>query len=102
MGNLLVSHFEIAVLSSLQFYQNEPEGGSIPVPDIHDTTYPHLKSSFSDGELYEFYTPFADGLALTSEVAKGVGPKICFLILLKTFRRLGYFVFLQDVPMPIV
>jgi TnpA family transposase len=71
------------------------------VPDIHETAYPRLKSSFSDKELYEFYTPSADDLALASEVTKGAGPKICFLILLKTFQRLGYFVFLQDVPKPI-
>jgi hypothetical protein len=51
--------------------------------------------------LYEFYTPSSDELALASEVTKGAGPKICFLILLKTFQRLGYFVFLQDVPKPI-
>ncbi len=71
------------------------------MPDVHETAYPRLKSSFSDKELYEFYTPSADDLALASEVTKGVGPKICFLILLKTFQRLGYFVFLQDVPKPI-
>jgi len=66
------------------------------VPDIHETAYPCLKSSFSDRELYEFYTPSAADLALALEVTKGVGPKICFLILLKTFQRLGYFVLLQQ------
>ena len=71
------------------------------MPDIHETAYPCLKSSFSNKELYELYTPSSDDLALASEVTKGVGPKICFLILLKTFQRLGYFVFLQDVPKPI-
>ena len=27
------------------------------MPDIHETAYPRLKSSFSDKELYEFYAP---------------------------------------------
>ncbi len=71
------------------------------MPDTHETAYPRLKSSFSDKESHEFYTPSADELALASEVTKGAGPKICFLILLKTFQRLGYFVFLQNVPKPI-
>jgi hypothetical protein len=60
-------------ISVLQFYRNECEGGSIPVPDIHETAYPRLKNSFSDRELYEFYTPSADDLALASEVTIVVG-----------------------------
>src|SRR5574341_247309 len=72
-----------------------------PVPATHDTAYPRLKNSVSDKDLHEFYTPSTDELALASEVAKGAGPKICFLILLKAFQRLGYFVHLHDVPKPI-
>jgi hypothetical protein len=41
------------------------------------------------------------GAPLAAQVAKGSGPKIYFLILLKTFQRLGYFARLYDVPRPI-
>ncbi|MBA3439551.1 MAG: DUF4158 domain-containing protein [Pyrinomonadaceae bacterium] len=40
-------------------------------------------------------------MALAADTAKGTRPKICFLILLKTFQRLGYFVRLGDLPKPI-
>lgn len=68
------------------------------MPSAYETAYPRLKSSVSDEELNEIYAPTADDLALAAQVAKGTGPKICFLVLLKTFQRLGYFVRLRDVP----
>lgn len=71
------------------------------MPSAYETAYPRLKSSVSDEELNQCYAPTADDLALASQVAKGTGPKICFLVLLKTFQRLGYFVRLPDVPRPI-
>jgi len=46
--------------------------------------------------------PSTDELATATEIARGVEHKICFLILLKTFQRLGYFVQLRDIPRPIV
>ncbi|MGH9827867.1 MAG: DUF4158 domain-containing protein, partial [Blastocatellia bacterium] len=67
----------------------------------HETAYPRLKHSVSEKELQESYTPSAADLALAADFVKGTGPRICFLILLKTFERLGYFVQLHDVPKPI-
>jgi len=71
------------------------------VPFASETAYPRLKSSISDEDLNRSYAPTADDLALASQVAKGTEPKICFLVLLKTFQRLGYFIQLHDVPRPI-
>jgi len=64
--------------------------------------YPRLKHSVSERELQEFYGPSVDELVIASKAARGVEHKICFLILLKTFQRLGYFVQLRDIPKPIV
>jgi Domain of unknown function (DUF4158) len=71
------------------------------LPAVHETAYPRLKHSISNEELHESYTPSADELALADEASKGTGPKICLLVLLKVFQRLGYFVRLRDVPKPI-
>ena len=71
------------------------------MPAVHETAYPRLKHSISNEELHESYTPSADELALADEASKGTGPKICLLVLLKVFQRLGYFVRLRDVPKPI-
>lgn len=68
------------------------------MPATYETAYPRLKHSISERELQEFYTPSADEFALANEAAKGIGHKVCFLILLKTFQRLGYFMPLHDVP----
>ncbi|MBA3438385.1 MAG: Tn3 family transposase [Pyrinomonadaceae bacterium] len=72
------------------------------MPATYETAYPRLKHSVSERELQEFYGPSVDELAIATEAARGVEHKICFLILLKTFQRLGYFVQLRDIPKPIV
>ena len=71
------------------------------MPAEHETAYPRLKHSVTDEQLHEFYSPSTDELALAADAVKGTGPKICFLVLLKTFQRLGYFVWLRDIPKPI-
>jgi hypothetical protein len=71
------------------------------LPAVHEIAYPRLKHSISNEELHESYTPSSDELALADEASKGTGPKICLLVLLKVFQRLGYFVRLRDVPKPI-
>ena len=72
------------------------------MPEIHETAYPRLNSSVSDKDLKEVYTPSAAEIDLASEVARGRNAKLYFLVLLKTFQRLGYFVQLRDVPRRIV
>jgi TnpA family transposase len=68
------------------------------MPSIHDTAYPRLKSSFSEKELKEIFTPTAEELELAHSVAKSTPLRIVFLVLLKTFQRLGYFLPLHKVP----
>jgi len=50
----------------------------------------------------DIYTPTTSEIELAEQVAKGQTAKLCFLVLLKTFQRLGYFMMLRDVPLQIV
>jgi hypothetical protein len=53
-------------------------------------------------DLAEVYTPTAEELALAIDTSPRPGARLGFLILLKTFQRLGYFVLVEEVPKPIV
>ena len=68
------------------------------MPSIHETAYPRLKSSITAKELADVYTPTPAEIGLAERVAKGHAARLCFLLLLKTFQRLGYFQMLRDVP----
>jgi hypothetical protein len=57
-----------------------------------------LKSSVSRQELVDLYTPTQAEVELATRVSKGEAALLAFLILLKTFLRLGYFSALRDVP----
>jgi len=67
------------------------------MPTIRDTAYPRLKGISSPQDLRCLYTPsrleraFARRHCVNSQVSA------CFLVLLKTFQRLGYFVAVRDV-----
>lgn len=65
------------------------------------TAYPHFKPNPTDKELAQFYTPTEAELELAGKHARGARPLFCFLILLKSFQRLGYFPSLRNVPQPI-
>jgi hypothetical protein len=71
------------------------------MPAIHDTAYPRLKSSVSAQELAAAYTPTAEEITLAHQVAQDTRNRICFLVLLKTIQRLGYFELLHRIPPPI-
>jgi Domain of unknown function (DUF4158) len=68
------------------------------LPGTHDTAYPRLKSSRSEKELNELYTPTAEEFNLAHDIAHSMAMRITFLVLLKTFQRLGYFIPLHKVP----
>lgn len=68
------------------------------MPSVHDTAYPRLKSSFSDKELNAIFTPTAEEMALTHKIAQTTALRIGFLVLLKTYQRLGYFLPMHKVP----
>lgn len=72
------------------------------MPSIHETAYPRLKSNPSPRELVGVYTPTREEMALADRVARSGTARLGFLILLKTFQRLGYFVPLRDVPLSVV
>jgi TnpA family transposase len=72
------------------------------VPSAHETAYPRLKSRPSPHELAMVYTPTKDEVVLAERVTRSDVARLGFLILLKTFQRLGYFVQLRDVPRTIV
>lgn len=65
---------------------------------IHETAYPRLKSSFSEKELTDVFTPTAEEFELAHSVTKSTPLRIVFLVLLKTFQRLGYFLPLHKLP----
>ena len=72
------------------------------MPTVHETAYPRLKSSVSRRELIDLYTPTQAEVELATRVSKGEPARLGFLILLKTFQRLGYFIALRDVPRSII
>ena len=63
-----------------------------------DTAYPLLPASPTSRELAEVYTPDLFELKFAEERTREAGPRVALLVLLKTFRRLGYFVKFADVP----
>jgi hypothetical protein len=72
------------------------------MPAVHETVYPRLNSNVSRRELIDLYTPTEAELELATRASKGEAARLSFLVLLKTFQRLGYFIGLQDVPRGIV
>jgi TnpA family transposase len=68
------------------------------LPCIHETVYPRFKSSITQKELEEIYTPTEIELNLSEKTTRGDISQLCFLILLKCFQRLGYFIPLTSVP----
>jgi Domain of unknown function (DUF4158) len=71
------------------------------MPLLSDTAYPQLKAQLSDRELREVYTPTPDERLLAEQHTNGKPALVAFLVLLKTFQRLGYPVSLTSVP-PII
>src|SRR5712691_10601592 len=68
------------------------------VPSIHDTAYPRLKASITARDLAEISTPTREEQALATTLTPSSTGQVGFLILLKTFQRLGYFVPVHAVP----
>ncbi len=72
------------------------------LPAIQETAYPRLKNNVSARDLSTLYTPTPVEIALAEKATRGNAAFLGFLILLKTFQRLGYFVLVSQVPLPIV
>lgn len=69
---------------------------------LHETAYPRLKTEPTPKELAELYTPTADELAFVAGQVRQSTARLAFLIHLKLFQRLGYFVRLTEVPASIL
>ena len=69
---------------------------------LDDTAYPRLKDHVSARDLALVYTPTWEEVALANGATKGSAARVCFLVLLKTYQRLGYPIRLDAVPTPIV
>ncbi len=67
-----------------------------------DTAYPRLKTNFNAGELERWYTPTLEDRALCAQVLRGQTTRLGFLLSLKTFQRLGYFVTSEQIPDAII
>lgn len=72
------------------------------MPSIQDTAYPRFKSNPTAKELITLYTPTTDELELANRVTYKPLTCLNFLVLLKTFQRLGYGVALVTVPASII
>lgn len=72
------------------------------MPSIAETAYPRLKNQIRSKELLLIYTPTPQELELSRRHTKGTVAKLGFLVLLKTFQRLGYFILVKNVPTSII
>jgi TnpA family transposase len=67
-----------------------------------DTAYPRFKTHLTQAELEQFYTPTDEELAFCINATRLPTTQFGFLVLLKTFQRLGYFVLSNEVPEAII
>src|SRR3954465_13346768 len=76
--------------------------GEETMPAVHETAYPRLKEAVTPTDLVEVYTPTAKEIALAIDTSPRRETRLGFLILLKTFQRLGHLVLVSEVPKSIV
>lgn len=72
------------------------------MPTVAETAYPRLKNQIREKELIEIYTPTQEELNLANAYTRKGVTKLGFLVLLKTFQKLGYFVSPTTVPQRII
>jgi TnpA family transposase len=72
------------------------------VTAIHETAYPRLKFDLTPRQLAELFTPTREEIALADGLSRGNMARLGFLLLLKTFQSLGYFVLVRDIPPAII
>lgn len=72
------------------------------MPSIDGTAYPKLKQNPTDKDLLTLYTSTREELDLARRVTLTPSTRLCFLVLLKTFQRLGYAVKLATVSARII
>ncbi|GHO71836.1 hypothetical protein KSC_107280 [Ktedonobacter sp. SOSP1-52] len=65
---------------------------------IERTAYPRFSRAPSVNELRELFTPTPHDVAFVTTRARGDGPQLTLMVLLKVFQRLGYFPNPQEIP----
>ncbi len=63
-----------------------------------ETAYPTLKKQITRHALKRIYTPSALEIAFVKKHSRTPQYRVCMLTLLKCTQRLGYFVFLNEIP----
>ncbi|MBE9193783.1 Tn3 family transposase [Synechocystis sp. LEGE 06083] len=66
------------------------------------TAYPYFKQVLSPEELAAFYTPTVEELVLARARVRRASNRLSFLVLLKSFQRLGYFPQSDVVPVAVI
>lgn len=69
---------------------------------INETAYPRFKSIITENDLENVYTPTSQEILYANEVTRNQKNKVQFLIMLKSFQRLGYSINIVDVPDEII
>lgn len=69
---------------------------------IHETAYPRIKAKLSDDELDKIFTPSSDDITFAKANTRAPRTRLGFLILLKSFQRLGYFSQFEDLPQQVI
>ena len=69
---------------------------------IERTAYPRFKQILSAKDLAEVYTPTPQERLVAHRSTKGRVAEVGFLVLLKTYQRLGRFILLSEVPSSIL
>jgi TnpA family transposase len=98
-----IAFVHIAVLATSQSRPHPFHERVTIMPTVQETAYPRLKSNITLQELTAIYTPTTEELTFAKQsTINGSNTRLGFLILLKTFQRLGYAVLNQDVPASII
>lgn len=69
---------------------------------IERTAYPRFKKNINSKELVEIYTPNHNEYELAHKVAKGEIQVLNFILMLKSFQRLGYFPKIEEIPIEVI
>ncbi|QDI92553.1 DUF4158 domain-containing protein [Salicibibacter halophilus] len=75
---------------------------AIQMPSIQDTTYPRIKSTLTEKELDEIYTPQRKEIAWAESKSKGSLQQVALLVLMKSVQKLGIFKSVDEIPEVIV
>lgn len=75
---------------------------TIQMPSIQDTTYPRIKSTLTEKELDDVYTPQRKEIGWATSKSKGTLQQLALLVLMKSVQKLGIFTRVAETPEVIV